>query len=577
MAVMTVRSWLMRRRSTLGLLLLSGMCSVAVARPAPAADTIYISAGPIEIPVSVEALGSFADTGQVSPELMSTVGRLDQSSQERLRQRLTKPLAVDPFSFSQLAYSYLGDDFLQRLGAIVRTGAHQNGFLASRAAMIMAAQDPQGMTLIGIIRHFPTDIRISAGDILYLERQFQAFGEYKAAALQAIQQQSQQEIAAMGPIDFAQRRDLRQPGPFTVRQQTLTLVDPNRTSPYSDTERRFDVDLYLPQISQAAPVVVISHGWGGNKRDFAFLGQHLASYGFAVAIPQHVGSDYIFQQRFLAGMFYDEMSPQEYIDRPQDISYTLDQLEQMDRPGAPLAGRLDLDRVGMIGHSLGGYTALAVAGAPLNYGLLEQGCSPDRPPVFNLSYYLQCRAAQLPPGPSNFGDPRVDAVMALNPVTSLVQGPTGMADIKIPVLLETGTVDMLAPAIQEQIHPFTWLTTDQKYLMVMDPAAHSSIIQTQIQDHDPYAGVGPNTPLGSIYARAIATAFMQVYVAGDPGYRPYLSAAYAAYLSTEPMALTLVQSLTADQLETAYGGPSPFPIRPGTPAAATGSKMTVHP
>ena len=89
--------------------------------------------------------------------------------------------------------------------------------------------------------------------------------------------------------------------------ETLTLVDADRPGLAETTARQFEVDLYLPQNQSAAPVVIISHGWGSAKESFAWLAQHLASHGFAVAVPQHIGSDLKFQRLFLSGMFDEDI------------------------------------------------------------------------------------------------------------------------------------------------------------------------------------------------------------------------------------------------------------------------------
>jgi predicted dienelactone hydrolase len=541
-----------------GILGFGGGCVVALAggKAAPAAETIRIHQGLFEVSISVAALEQFAATGEVPPELEGTLGRLDETTLATVRQRLTFSIDIDVVAMSQLANSYLGEDYLTRMGKVVRTGTGQNGLLALRAAHVAAAQDPEGVTPMGIVRHFPTDIRISAGDLRYLSRQFASFVDYKFAALEAIQQQAQQETAATA-LNFTQLPDLRQPGPLAVAVQTVTLLDQDRPSSKSQAGRRFDADLYLPQTPAAAPVVIISHGWGASKSSFAFLGEHLASYGFAVVIPQHVGSDLEFQRLFLAGLFDQDIPPQEYIDRPLDITYTLDELARLSTAGGTYQGRFDLERVGMMGHSLGGYTTLAIAGAPINVPLLQRSCVPERPFVFNMSIYLQCRAAPLPPTSLSLQDQRVDAVIALNPITSVVQGPSQLAQITLPTMLTAASVDVLAPPVQEQIHPFTWLTMADKYLVTMVPAGHGSSVQSTLADHSLYGGLAPNTTLGSAYSRALATAFMQVYVAGDDSYRPFLSAAYARYLNQDPIALELVQSITVEQIEAVYGGPAP--------------------
>ena len=538
------------------------LLALAIAEAGTAAETIRIQQGLFSISISVDALEQFAATGEVPPELQNTLGRLNEDTLANVRQRLTFPLDFDVVAMSQLANSKLGEDYLMRMGKLVRTGTGQNGFLALRAAHIAAAQDPEGLTPIGVIYHFPTDIRIDFRDLRNLNRQFASFVDYKFAALEAIQQQADQERAGGNGGNFSQQPDLRQPGPFSVTAQTLTLEDENRPGLLNTGNRTFDVDLYLPQTQAAMPVVVISHGWGASKESFTFLGEHLASHGFAVAVPQHIGSDTQFQRGFLSGLLDEDIPPREYIDRPLDVTYTLDALARLSAPGQPYQGRFDLERVGMIGHSLGGYTTLAIAGAPINTARLQQNCIPERPFRFNLSIYLQCRAAPLPTSDIPLRDERVDAAIALNPITSVVQGPSQLEQIDIPIMVAAASVDLLANPIQEQIHPFIWLTSEDKYLVTMTPAGHGTSVQSNLADHELYGGLAPNTVIGSEYTRALATAFMQVYVARDDSYQPFLSADYAAYLGADPIALEMVRSLTPEQLEAAYGRQPPLPLRP---------------
>ena len=50
-----------------------------------------------------------------------------------------------------------------------------------------------------------------------------------------------------------------------------------------------------------APVVIVSHGFGAVKEDFVFLNQHLASHGYVVMAPDHVGSDLSYREAYLGG------------------------------------------------------------------------------------------------------------------------------------------------------------------------------------------------------------------------------------------------------------------------------------
>lgn len=91
----------------------------------------------------------------------------------------------------------------------------------------------------------------------------------------------------------------------------------------------------------------------------------MASYGFAVAVPKHPGSNSEQLRSLLVGRSDAITSPSEFINRPLDIKYLLDELERLDASNPNL--QLNLQQVGVIGQSFGGYTALVLAGASLNF------------------------------------------------------------------------------------------------------------------------------------------------------------------------------------------------------------------
>jgi len=334
-----------------------------------------------------------------------------------------------------------------------------------------------------------------------------------------------------------------------------------------EVERRFIVDLYLPErLSQPAPVVVISHGLGSSPDAFAYLGKHLASHGFVAVIPQHLGSDATHQQGLLKGIFSSNVNPVDFIDRPLDIKYVLDQLEQMSQTDPTMKGKMDLQNVGAIGHSFGGYTVLALAGADPNNERLRQEC-PNLPPGINAAPALQCLATRLPPFNYHLSDPRIKAVFAISPITSIVLGPENLGKIKIPTMLMGGSNDFVASVVPEQIHPFIWLTTPEKYLALSIPSGHSYADATG-GDQNPAPGgldqllSGPDPRQAREYVRELSLAFMQAYLANRPEYKAYLSPGYAQFVSKKSLQLDLVHSLTPAQLKQAFGKTPPIPVVP---------------
>ena len=113
----------------------------------------------------------------------------------------------------------------------------------------------------------------------------------------------------------------------------------------------------------------------------------------------------------------------------------------------------------------------------------------------------------------------------------------------------SSSADKVAPALPEQIQPFAWLTAPEKYLILLAGGTHFSTLGAINPATDPVTIptqlIGPKPALARRYLKALSVAFFQTYIANQPQYRPYLSAAYAQTISQAPLELNLVQSLPA--------------------------------
>lgn len=459
---------------------------------------------------------------------------------------LTQEIRLDRVAISRLLNSSLGTRILHSIGEIIRVSPQQNGFYALRSALILAPDSSGRFTLLDVVRQFPAEtINIDAQVIFKL---VDAFGE--------LQTETQKEIAAIkgqaaiasqskSATDFKQQPDIdiQNSGYFTWHQENLTLYDQKR-------DRSLAVALYRPQIdfdiSAKIPLVIVSPGFSAEKEQFSYLAEHLASYGMAVAILDHPGSDYAQVENFLAGTTKEILTAQELINRPQDVSYLLDELQRKQQVNPSSLGNLNLKKVGIIGHSIGSYTALALGGAKLNLKHLQQYCSTKvfDSNWFNPSMVVQCLAAKLSPTKNyQLGDRRITAIFAMNPFSSKIFGETGLSQLRIPVAFVGGSQDLFTPILSEQIEPFAWLGSREKYLLLIDQGTHTyhrmkllNTLLINITDNR------FNPQLARSYIKVMSLAFMQTHITHQAKYRRFLTNNYARPISQNPMKLNLINS-----------------------------------
>ena len=503
------------------------------------AEKIYLSYKALEFSLSVDALETYAKQGKIEEEFRNYAKFLSEEQLESLKTGLTTNAELGPLAISQFLYSYQGEKLLERAAKVIQTTARQPGFHAIRAALILAAADREsgGLTPLNVLKKFPTEaIRIDSERGFEIIENLSKIVETNNKAIAAIEQQAlderEQIVATSNTIP-----NLLRPGYSRYRQQVFTINDVSR-------ERRFPVDLYLPRSNSAKPLplVIISHGLGSDRTTFEYFAKHLVSYGFAVAVPEHPGSNASQIQALLTGLDDDVTPPQELIDRPLDISFLLDKLEQ------DYGQELNTKNVGIIGQSFGAYTALAVAGAKLNLEQLEQSCE-NLDDSWNLSLLLQCLALELPDEQLrlNLKDPRIGAAIAINPLTSAVFGEIGMSRIKIPVMIVSGSADPITPALPEQIIPFTWLATDDKYLALLKGGTHfSALNESSGSIPVPTQAIGPDPQQAHRYIKQLGVAFFKSYIEDEEIYLSNLNAKYAARISNPILPLRLVRSLDAE-------------------------------
>ena len=127
-------------------------------------------------------------------------------------------------------------------------------------------------------------------------------------------------------------------------------------------QRSVPVRLYWPDGAKPVPLVVFSHGIGGSRRGYSYLGEYFAANGVASLHLQHVGSDrslWTGNVLSLVARLQDAAQEREALERVRDFSFALDQILAHEEFGR----RINRRSIAAAGHSYGANTALLAAGA----------------------------------------------------------------------------------------------------------------------------------------------------------------------------------------------------------------------
>lgn len=262
-----------------------------------------------------------------------------------------------------------------------------------------------------------------------------------------------------------------------------------------DRDRVIPLLASLPKLRKPAPVILFSHGLGGSREGCGYLREHWAGRGYVAVFLQHPGSDAsvwrdVPQRQRLRAM-KQAASMENMQARVDDVAAVLDALaEWQQQPGHPLAGRLDLEHVGMSGHSFGARTTQAVAG---------QTGWPARD------------------GPDN----RIDAAVIFSPsAPRLRSAEAAFGSVTIPWLLMTGTDDV-APiggaTVASRLAVFPALPAGGKFELVLADGTHAAFTDGDGPRQE------PRNPNHHRAIKAISTAFWDTYLKGDEDANAWLT------------------------------------------------------
>jgi predicted dienelactone hydrolase len=206
-----------------------------------------------------------------------------------------------------------------------------------------------------------------------------------------------------------------------------TLTDTSRS-------KNIPIKVHYPKENGKYPLIVISHGAGGNRDTHYGLADHLASFGYVVFCLEHIGSNTKSLQssfRIMKNLKTMIHNGEEVLGRPKDVSFIIDQAIIFNEKNDILKNKIDIENIGVLGHSFGAYTSMAIAGIK---------------PVLD---WLEPRKEYKTGLAPDMRDKRVKACIALSPqgIGTPFFKEESFHSLAIPLMGITGTEDKLLGGI----------------------------------------------------------------------------------------------------------------------------------
>jgi len=207
------------------------------------------------------------------------------------------------------------------------------------------------------------------------------------------------------------------------------------------------------------PLVLISHGYPGNRFLMAHLAENLASKGYVTASIDHTDSTYSDKAAFGATLVH----------RPLDQAFVLDEMERLSSDdSSPLFGMVDTARTGLIGYSMGGYGALIFGGAGVTQEAVELSWGAPRG---TLARHL-AGSDEL----AGLQDPRLSAIIAIGPWGRARDfwDADGMAGLSVPTLFVAGSEDDISGYEDGIKRLYEEATGTDRHLLTFISAGHNA-------------------------------------------------------------------------------------------------------
>lgn len=235
----------------------------------------------------------------------------------------------------------------------------------------------------------------------------------------------------------------------------------------------------------AFPLVVMSHGYRGNWRNQNWLATRLAEQGYIVASLDHPGT---------TSFDHSAQAAAQWWQRAGDVSRLLDWLLNE----SYLLPNIDANNITAIGHSLGGWTVMLLAGAQFDRDQLKQECAfKSSPRVCGLMAELGLDQPQIGEPTGSLQDTRIKRVVSLDLGLARSFSRQSLQRFTIPTLILAADVDIGdLPQAEESGFLAQYIPKNQRQYIVYPDAAHFSFMQLckpgaieMIEEEEPGDGI----------------------------------------------------------------------------------------
>jgi len=456
---------------------------------ANAAEVLELRLEGLQIPIRLDQLEAWS-ARSVRSHRAAREGReegvwlelLEPESRHALAELLGAPLLRDRSFGRQLLDSWAGGPMLAEVGGLLTTPEGESTTPLLQVTLRRLLEQRREVTAIELLRALPVPrLSLQLDHLISLAEQWRRQLDQRRLALGRLRRLRLPTHLAQSPPEA---------DGLAVRSRRQWLAVAHRAGP-------LPLDLWLPPSPQAPresaplPWILMMPGLGGDAEHLAWMAAALAERGWPVAVLQHPGSDAAALRSSLEGL----RPPPGAESLPVRLADAAAVLAAQRRGVLPVSG----NGVVLIGHSLGGVTALLAAGLKPESGIVAR-CRKalNRLPITNPSRLLQCQLPGERPLRAAARPQDLRGVVLLNGFGSLLWPRRALAPLAVPVLVVGGSLDLVTPPLEEQLDLFLPPGDPRSRLVLVEGGSHFSPVRMSDQEEalfrlgDDLVGVDPS-------------------------------------------------------------------------------------